>query len=104
VTALPAGRPPLLIVRLRPRLTDGTVVGESRRVCHLVPVPYPGDSAATFVGLLRVHDSPWYRRSAGGDLRHALRALLSEDSRVRLSTWSAGHDRLTHVERDQQRT
>lgn len=35
--------PPILVVRLRSRLPDGTVVDESRRVCHLVPVP---DSAA----------------------------------------------------------
>jgi hypothetical protein len=35
-------RPPLLLVRLLPRLSGGAVVGESRRVCHLVPVPRPG--------------------------------------------------------------
>jgi hypothetical protein len=29
----------LLLVRLRSRQPDGTVVGESRRTCHLVPVP-----------------------------------------------------------------
>jgi hypothetical protein len=31
--------PPMLLVRLWPRLPNGEVVGESRRVCHLVPVP-----------------------------------------------------------------
>lgn len=44
MTALaePADRPPvLLLVRLHPRLPGGVVVGESRRVCHLVPVPVP---------------------------------------------------------------
>jgi DNA-binding MarR family transcriptional regulator len=44
VTALadPADRPPvLLLVRLHPRLPNGAVVGESLRVCHLVPVPRP---------------------------------------------------------------
>lgn len=28
-----------MLVRLRTRQPDGTVVGETRRVCHLVPVP-----------------------------------------------------------------
>lgn len=29
----------LALVRLRSRQPDGTVIGESRRTCHLVPVP-----------------------------------------------------------------
>jgi DNA-binding MarR family transcriptional regulator len=44
VTALadPADQPPVvLLVRLHPRLPSGAVVGESQRVCHLVPVPRP---------------------------------------------------------------
>jgi predicted transcriptional regulator len=31
--------PPILLVRLRPQQPNGVVVGETRRVCHLVPVP-----------------------------------------------------------------
>lgn len=29
----------LLLVRLKSRQPDGTTVGETRRTCHLVPVP-----------------------------------------------------------------
>lgn len=35
--------PPILLVRLGPHGPNGTVVPESRRVCHLVPVPHSGD-------------------------------------------------------------
>lgn len=35
--------PPILLVRLKPRGPGGAVIGESRRVCHLVPVPQSGD-------------------------------------------------------------
>jgi hypothetical protein len=30
---------PLILVRLKPRQPDGSMIGESRRTCHLVPVP-----------------------------------------------------------------
>jgi hypothetical protein len=29
----------LILVRLKPRQPDGSVIGESRRTCHLVPLP-----------------------------------------------------------------
>jgi hypothetical protein len=29
----------LILVRLKPRQPDGTMIGESRRTCHLVPLP-----------------------------------------------------------------
>jgi hypothetical protein len=29
----------LILVRLKPRQPDGSVIGESRRACHLVPMP-----------------------------------------------------------------
>jgi hypothetical protein len=29
----------LILVRLKPRQPDGTMIGESRRACHLVPLP-----------------------------------------------------------------
>jgi hypothetical protein len=34
---------PILLVRLKSRLPGGATVGESRRVCHLVPVPETGE-------------------------------------------------------------
>lgn len=38
--------PVVLLVRLRSRLPDGAVVGESQRVCHLVPMPQGHDAVA----------------------------------------------------------
>jgi hypothetical protein len=29
----------LILVRLKPRQPDGSMIGESRRTCHVVPVP-----------------------------------------------------------------
>lgn len=29
----------LILVRLKPRQPDGTMIGERRRTCHLVPLP-----------------------------------------------------------------
>jgi hypothetical protein len=29
----------LILVRLKPRQPDGSMIGESRRTCHLVPLP-----------------------------------------------------------------
>ncbi|MGH3758267.1 hypothetical protein [Actinophytocola sp.] len=29
----------LILVRLKPRQPDGSLIGESRRTCHLVPLP-----------------------------------------------------------------
>jgi hypothetical protein len=29
----------LIVVRLKPRQPDGSMIGESRRTCHLVPLP-----------------------------------------------------------------
>jgi hypothetical protein len=29
----------LILVRLKPRQPDGSMIGESRRTCHLVPTP-----------------------------------------------------------------
>jgi hypothetical protein len=29
----------MILVRLKPRQPDGSVIGESRRTCHLVPLP-----------------------------------------------------------------
>ena len=48
----------LIMVRLKARQPDGSMIGESRRTCHLVPLPEAGVLPPSLTTYCGVHIAP----------------------------------------------
>jgi hypothetical protein len=48
----------MIMVRLKARQPDGSMVGESRRTCHLVPLPEAGTSPSYLTTYCGLHIAP----------------------------------------------
>jgi hypothetical protein len=48
----------LIMVRLKARQPDGSMVGESRRTCHLVPLPETGTMPSYLTTFCGLHIAP----------------------------------------------